>query len=172
MKLGISLLLVALLVAVDQAVKFLVEANLPLYQQVELLPFLSLFRTYNTGIAFSLFNFLEEHWLIALTAVIMSFVAWLWWRTEPERIVARIGFVLVFGGALGNLTDRIMLGHVVDYILFHTPQWSFAVFNLADSFITVGAALIVLDEFFPMHRTKAAADIEAGGGNRGDGPDE
>ena len=52
----------------------------------------------------------------------------------------------IIGGAVGNLIDRAVYGHVVDYILFHTETWSFAVFNLADSFISLGAGLIVLDE--------------------------
>lgn len=152
---GVSFLLVAALVALDQAIKFWVELNLPMHSAIELLPFLALFRTYNTGIAFSMFNFLDEQWLIALTLIIMAFVGWLWWRTEPHRWLARLGFVLIFGGAIGNLIDRAMLGHVVDYILFHTPGWSFAVFNLADSFITIGAVLIVVEEFFPIHRPQA-----------------
>src|SRR5690606_6743337 len=54
---------------------------------------------------------------------------------------------LIFGGAVGNLIDRAVYGHVIDYILFHTPVWSFAVFNLADTFITLGAGLVILDEF-------------------------
>jgi signal peptidase II len=53
---------------------------------------------------------------------------------------------MVIGGAIGNLVDRAFLGHVVDYILFHVGDWSFAIFNLADACITVGAAAIILDE--------------------------
>ena len=57
-------------------------------------------------------------------------------RTPRDQVVARIGFALIVGGALGNLIDRAVHGHVIDYILFHTPVWSFAVFNLADALIT------------------------------------
>ena len=56
------------------------------------------------------------------------------------------------GGAIGNLVDRVLLGYVVDFILFHTPVWSFAIFNLADSFITIGAAAIIMDELVLMRR--------------------
>ena len=63
------------------------------------------------------------------------------------QVLARIGFALIIGGAIGNLIDRAVYGHVIDYILFHTPVWSFAVFNLADAFITVGAVLVVCEEF-------------------------
>ena len=54
---------------------------------------------------------------------------------------------MIVGGALGNMIDRAIHGHVIDYVLLHTPQWSFAVFNLADAFISVGAALVILQEF-------------------------
>ncbi|EFG9153005.1 signal peptidase II, partial [Escherichia coli] len=66
------------------------------------------------------------------------------------------GFALIIGGALGNVIDRSLLGHVIDYVLFHTPVWSFAVFNLADAFITVGAVLVICDEFLGLGRAKAA----------------
>ncbi|TIN00177.1 MAG: signal peptidase II, partial [Mesorhizobium sp.] len=64
----------------------------------------------------------------------------------------RIGFALIVGGALGNLFDRVIYGHVIDYILFHTPIWSFAIFNLADAFIAVGAVVVVLDELIGWRR--------------------
>ncbi len=63
-----------------------------------------------------------------------------------------IGFALIVGGAVGNLIDRAVYGHVIDYILFHTPVWSFAVFNLADAFITVGAVAVLLEEFLGWRR--------------------
>jgi hypothetical protein len=68
--------------------------------------------------------------------------------------MGRIGFALVLSGAFGNLIDRVWLGYVVDYVLFHLPNWSFAIFNLADAFITVGAILIVLEEFIGWRREK------------------
>ncbi len=61
---------------------------------------------------------------------------------------------MIIAGALGNILDRFLYGHVVDYVLFHTGSWSFAVFNLADSFITVGACLVVLDEILRSRKAK------------------
>ena len=75
-------------------------------------------------------------------------------RTPAGHVLARIGFALIIGGAIGNLIDRAVYGHVIDYILFHTPVWSFAVFNLADAFISVGAVLVVLRR---VHRLAARA---------------
>ncbi len=140
--------LVALLVGVDQLVKWAVEAYLPLQQQVVVLPVFSLFRTYNDGIAFSMLSGVGEHWLLALTVAVIAFVAVLWARSTPSRWISQIGFALVIAGALGNLIDRATLGYVIDYFLFHVGNWYFAVFNVADALISVGAAAIVIDELF------------------------
>ena len=139
--------LVVALVALDQGVKYLVETNLTFQTLVDVLPFLGLYRTWNEGVAFSLLWGLDDRALVIGTSLIVLFVGWLAYRTNPTNWLARLGFTLIIGGAIGNLIDRVMLGHVVDYVLFHTPVWSFAVFNLADAFISIGAALIVLEEF-------------------------
>ena len=146
-------LLVLVLILADQLSKYWVENFLPFQQFVPVVPMLSLFRTYNTGIAFSMFASLNEWALSAITLVILGFVIWLWSRTGPGRNLSKIGFALIIGGAIGNLVDRLWLGHVVDFILFHTESWSFAVFNLADSFITIGAVAIILDELLEARRT-------------------
>ncbi|MEJ6785751.1 signal peptidase II [Aminobacter sp. Piv2-1] len=145
-------LVTVLAIALDQWIKVLVEANLIMQEKVDVLPFLALFRTYNTGIAFSMFSNVGDTGLIVLTAAVVAFVAFLASRTTPAQALSRLGFALIVGGALGNLIDRTVYGHVIDYILFHTPVWSFAVFNLADVFISVGAACIVLDEFLAWRR--------------------
>jgi signal peptidase II len=138
--------LVASAVAVDQVIKWLVETRLPFHELVPVIPMFALYRTWNEGIAFSLLGGLPDTALLALTGLVIIFVLYLWWRTPSGRGIAHLGFALIIGGALGNLVDRAVYGHVVDYILFHTESWSFAVFNLADAFISIGAGLIVLDE--------------------------
>ena len=122
------------------------------------MPFLALFRTYNTGIAFSMFSSLSDTGLIAVAAAVVAFVLYLAVKTPPNQVLARIGFAFIVGGALGNVIDRTVYGHVIDYILFHTPVWSFAVFNLADVFISVGAAAVVLDEFITWRRQPRPSD--------------
>ena len=123
--------LVASAVAIDQVIKWLVETQLPFHELVPVVPMFALYRTWNEGIAFSLLAGLPD--------------------TAPSgRLIAHLGFSLIIGGALGNLVDRAVYGHVVDYILFYTESWSFAVFNLADAFISIGAGLIVLDEVIAM----------------------
>ena len=149
--------LVVALVGLDQWVKYWVETNLTFQTLVDVLPFLGLYRTWNEGVAFSMLWGLDDRALIIGTSLIVLFVAWLAYRTKPANWLVRLGFTLIIGGAIGNLIDRVTLGHVVDYVLFHTPVWSFAVFNLADAFISVGAALIVLEEFLSWRKGETKA---------------
>ncbi len=160
MKLPSYAALVALAVALDQWIKYLVETRLALQQMVDLLPFLALYRTYNTGVAFSMLSSFGDTGLIVVSVAVIAFVLYLASRSTGDQHFARIGFSLVIGGAIGNLVDRAVYGHVIDYILFHTPIWSFAIFNLADVFITLGAGLVLLEEFLLWRRQRAGADNE------------
>jgi signal peptidase II len=150
--------LVAVAIALDQWIKYLVETRLALHEPVDLLPFLALYRTYNTGVAFSMLSSFGDTGLIVVSLAVIAFVLYLASRSAGEQWLARIGFALIIGGAIGNLIDRAVYGHVIDYILFHTPVWSFAVFNLADAFITVGAILVLAEEFLGWRRQRANAD--------------
>ena len=143
-------------IAADQWIKRLVETSLVLHEQVDMLPFLALYRTYNTGVAFSMFSGASDRILVVLSLGVAAFVLYLAFRTQPAQVFARTGFALIVGGAVGNLIDRLLHGHVIDYILFHTPAWSFAVFNLADAFISVGAGLVILEEFLDWRRQRRA----------------
>jgi len=144
-------------VALDQWIKWLVETRLVMHEPVDLLPFLALYRTYNTGVAFSMFSWVGDRGLIFVSLAVIGFVLYLAARSDPRHTLARIGFALVVSGAVGNLVDRALHGHVIDYILFHTPVWSFAVFNLADAFISVGAAAVVLQELIVWRRAGRTA---------------
>ncbi|MGQ5717235.1 signal peptidase II [Pseudochrobactrum asaccharolyticum] len=151
-----SVLIIVFAVTSDQYIKFLVESGMDYNQQIDLLPFLALYRTHNEGIAFSMLSWLHDGGLVAMTVAVIGFVSYLWWTTAPERIISRIGFALIIGGALGNVIDRSLLGYVVDYILFHLPNWSFAVFNMADVYISTGAGLIILDELVQWKKSRSA----------------
>ena len=159
-----NLALVALFAAIDQIVKLVVVRTMALGEAIEILPFLALLHARNEGIAFSMLDGFHDTGLAVISGLVLAFVVWLWWNTAPERKLTHLGFALIAGGAIGNLIDRVNLGYVVDYILFHTPVWSFAVFNLADSFITIGAALILIDEFLVARRPKGS---DAGEGKAG-----
>ena len=93
-------------------------------------------------------TWMNDKWLIGLMLLVIAFVAYLWAKSTPQRWISQNGFALIVAGAIGNLIDRSVHGYVVDYILVHVHTWYFAVFNLADAFITVGAVAIVIDELF------------------------
>ncbi|ATN32735.1 signal peptidase II [Rhizobium sp. ACO-34A] len=146
--------LIVLMLVLDQAIKYAVELYLPLNEAVHVVPMLALYRTYNLGVAFSMLSDTSGWFIVTLRLAIVVFVLWLWHRTGREHHLAHLGFALIIAGALGNLIDRFVYGHVIDYILFYTQTWSFAVFNLADSLITIGAGLILLDEVLAHRRSK------------------
>ncbi|WP_457582108.1 signal peptidase II [Ensifer canadensis] len=146
---------IVLALAADQLIKYLVEAYLPFNEAVPVVPMLALYRTYNYGVAFSMLSGMEGWFIVGMRLVVVAFVLWLWRRTPKDRFFAHFGYALIIAGALGNLVDRLIFGYVIDYILFHTQTWSFAVFNLADSFITVGAGAIILDELLQAKKANA-----------------
>ncbi|WP_191486227.1 signal peptidase II [Pseudomonas sp. FEN] len=141
-----------LVLVIDQASKLHFESSLTLYQQIVIIPdYFSWTLAYNTGAAFS---FLAEssgwqRWLFALIAVVVSAVLVVWLkRLGRNETWLAIALALVLGGALGNLYDRIALGHVIDFILVHWQnRWYFPAFNFADSAISVGAVMLALDMF-------------------------
>ncbi|MCK0538502.1 signal peptidase II [Alcanivorax quisquiliarum] len=138
----------------DQWTKGLVAGSLRLYEQIELLPFFNITLAYNEGAAFS---FLAgaggwQRWFFSIVAVVASVVILVWLLRGRDGPVVATALSLILGGALGNLWDRIVLGHVVDFLDFHWAGWHFPAFNVADSAITVGAALIIIDMLFGGHR--------------------
>lgn len=150
-RLGLLLLSVLVLV-IDHVSKAHFEGSLEMFQQIVVIPdYFSWTLAYNTGAAFS---FLADssgwqRWLFALIAVVVSAVLVVWLkRLGRNDTWLAIALALVLGGALGNLYDRIALGHVIDFILVHWQnRWYFPAFNFADSAITVGAIMLALDMF-------------------------
>lgn len=152
-----------LILVVDQATKHYFESSLSMYQQIVVIPdYFSWTLAYNTGAAFS---FLADHsgwqrWLFAVIAIGVSVVLVVWLkRLGRDETWLAIALALVLGGALGNLYDRIALGHVIDFILVHwQDRWRFPAFNVADSAITVGAVMLALDMFKSKKTGEAAHD--------------
>jgi signal peptidase II len=141
-------IIVLVLTMLDQWIKYLVETRLPFEEMVPLIPHLALFRTWNEGVAFSFLSGMSGWAIVLMRILIVAFILW-WWRgTKGAGGLINFGFIMIIAGAIGNIVDRFLYGHVVDYVLFHTETWSFAVFNLADSLITVGAVIVGLSELF------------------------
>ncbi len=131
----------------DQVSKLVVLKTL-LGAPVRVLPVLNFVVTYNTGSAFGFLNNAggwQNLLFIAVAAAVSAAIIIMMRSLGPRELQTAIGLWMILGGALGNLTDRVRFGHVIDFIQFHWGHWSFWVFNLADSAITVGAILLALD---------------------------
>jgi len=110
--------------------------------------FFSLVLAFNSGAAFSFLRDVEgwPRYLFSAVAIAAGgLIVWLLRRGGDRWYCA--GLALILGGAVGNLWDRLTLGHVIDFLLFHWDRWYYPAFNVADSAITVGAALLILDSF-------------------------
>jgi signal peptidase II len=144
----------------DQISKWIVIINMFEFERIFLIPSFDLVRYHNTGAAFSLFADASgwQHWLFTSIAFGVSIgILWYQWSLPARgcRTLAT-GLALVLGGAIGNVIDRLMHGHVVDFILIYYKEWAWPAFNVADSAITVGVTLIIIDSlFFERHRQQA-----------------
>ena len=138
------------IVALDQWTKHLASLELNYRVPVELTSWFDLTLAHNTGAAFS---FLAgaggwQRWFFTAVAAAVSVVLIVWLSRLPRhRVPLAVALGLVLGGGLGNLYDRVALGYVVDFISIHYHQWYWPAFNIADSAITVGASVLVLDSF-------------------------
>jgi signal peptidase II len=137
-------------ILLDQATKFLVTRFFELYERVEVLPVLDFTLLHNTGAAFSILanaSGWQRMFFVTLgIAVSLALVVWLWRLPRGERLLP-ISLALIVGGAVGNVIDRIAHGYVVDFIHAHWGAAYFPAFNIADSAITIGAVLLMLDAF-------------------------
>jgi signal peptidase II len=146
-------------IALDQLVKAWVVAHLALHATLRVLPVLDITLTYNRGAAFSFLAGASgwQKWLFAGLAAVVGAGIVLWLRRldgRRQRLLC-LSLTLIMGGALGNLIDRLRIGHVVDFILAHWHSVYFPwAFNVADSAITVGAALLLLDALLESRGSK------------------
>lgn len=162
----------AFVVLLDQATKVLVSSSLDLYERVVVLPVFEITRLHNEGAAFSMLADASgwQRWFFILLALVVSVVLMVWLRRirTPEQTVLALGLSLVLGGALGNVIDRVWLGHVVDFIHVHWGQWYFPAFNVADSAITIGAGCLLLDAFREGRKPEVVSPSPAGDRRRTD----
>jgi signal peptidase II len=133
-------------IAADQATKAAIVATIHTGEAFVVTPFFSLVLAFNTGAAFSFLSAASgwQRWLfvgIAVTAAVVIVVL----LKRGGSAWYGAGLALILGGALGNLFDRLVIGKVVDFLLFHYGGWAYPAFNVADSAITVGAAILIFD---------------------------
>ncbi len=144
--LGLSLLAIVL----DQGSKLLIDSSMQLYQSIPVLPSFNLTYVHNTGAAFS---FLSEaggwqRWFFAGLALGISIIIAIWLsRLQKHETLLAIALSLVLGGAVGNLIDRLAYGYVIDFLDVYYGNWHWPAFNIADSAITLGVVLMLLESF-------------------------
>jgi signal peptidase II len=148
-----------LVMALDQWTKWLVVERFEEFDRLVLLPVLELMRLHNTGAAFSFLSDAGgwQRWVFIGLGVAVSAAILVWLRRLPAKGQGLLaaGLSLIVGGALGNVIDRVLHGHVIDFIRVHYQDHYFPAFNVADSAITVGAVLIVLDNLLELDRSRA-----------------
>jgi len=153
------LLLSVAVILVDQFTKWLAEASLVPYQPVPIVPMFNLTLAYNTGAAFSFLSDAggwQRWFFISLTlVVIVVLFSWLW-RMRAEEKLHAMSISMILGGAIGNLIDRVLLGHVIDFLDVYYDVHHWPIFNIADSAITIGVILLIVDLF--IHDEKRASD--------------
>lgn len=152
---GLALLVVVL----DQYTKGLAQSALEYGRPREVFSWFNLTLQYNTGAAFSFLSDAGgwQRYFFSVVAVVISavLVVWLYRMPRQQRLLA-LALALILGGALGNVWDRLLLGHVVDFISVHYGGRYFPAFNIADSAISVGAALMIFDSLFGQEDGEAA----------------
>ena len=137
-------------IVLDQISKHWVSAALTYGEPVVFTPFFNFTLLHNPGAAFSFLSDAGgwQRWFFTVVAAVVSVVLVIWLARVSEKRYEALALALILGGAIGNLYDRVVLGYVVDFIVVHYQDYYWPAFNIADSAITVGAALLILDMLF------------------------
>ena len=149
----------AFVMVLDQWTKAWIVDRFDEFDQVVLLPVLEIMRLHNEGAAFSFLSSAGgwQRWVFIGLGVAVSAGILIWLRRLPAKgqSLLAAGLSLILGGALGNVIDRVLHGHVIDFIRVHWNEHYFPAFNVADSAISIGAALIILDNLLELDRARA-----------------
>ena len=148
--------LAALIVLLDQATKLTIERVFDYGDVHPITGFFNLVLTYNKGAAFSFLagaSGWQKEFLTAVGVAASLFIVYLLARHGTQRLFS-LALALILGGAVGNVIDRVAYGHVIDFLDFHWRGWHWPAFNVADSAIVCGAALLILDELLRVRRSK------------------
>lgn len=152
------LILSLLIVIFDQLTKNIVLHGLSYAQRIQIFDFFDITLLFNTGAAFS---FLADYggfqrWLFTIIAILAVVLILYWLYKYQRQTLFCTALSLILAGAIGNLYDRLALGHVVDFLLFYWRDWYFPAFNIADISITCGAILLLLDEILRSRKSRAS----------------
>ena len=136
----------AILVLADQVSKAIVVRTMSLYESIPIIPnFFNFTYITNDGMAFGI-DFPFGYFIFSAVSLLLTlFLFWYLWSVRNHSIVIRLGLAMIIAGAIGNLIDRLMLGEVFDFLDFMIRDFHWYVFNLADSYVTVGMVLLLID---------------------------
>ena len=153
------MMVAALLIGLDQLSKLIIVNSHALGQQSVLTSWFNVVRVHNTGAAFSFLSDAGgwQRWFF--TALGLGAAVFMLWMMHTNRTQQRLllALALILSGAIGNVIDRIAYGHVIDFLLFYWQNWYYPAFNVADSCITLGAILLILDEILRLRGRHARA---------------
>ena len=138
----------ALVIALDLSTKAIASHYLVMYQPLPVFPGFNWTLMHNTGAAFSFLSDASgwQRWFFSIIAIVVSVSITVWLkRLQSNQVWLAVALALILGGALGNVWDRLTLGYVVDFIQVYYDKWAWPAFNIADSAITVGAVILVID---------------------------
>jgi signal peptidase II len=148
----------------DRVTKGAIQAHVSLWEGIPAIPgLLNIVHTENPGIAFGMLANIANPWrdvfLIGFSLTILAIISAILLRTPAQAMTLRLGLAFVMGGALGNLLDRIVHGTVTDFVELHIGEHYFPAFNVADSAISVGACLLILDLWYSRERKPQTASL-------------
>ena len=151
------------LILTDQYTKFMVSLHIPLNYSIKVVEgFFNLTHIRNSGVAFGLFASQQSEYktlmLIAISTIAIMAILVIFHQTPKDKKIVQTGLILIFSGAIGNLIDRSLHGEVIDFVDFFIEGYHFPAFNIADSCITIGVALMVVDLFFGESRPDSSSN--------------
>ena len=146
----INLLIIIIIFSLDRISKFYVilKSETNLSSNLFTSKFLNINLIWNEGIAFGLFSFDEKAYYNILTILIILVTLIIFWMILQSKRFERLAFIMIFGGSLGNIFDRLFYSAVPDFIDFHTKNFHWFIFNVADIFITIGVIMLIYHEVF------------------------
>ena len=146
-----NLLFIIGIFALDRLTKIAIINSTDLYGEkiFTITSFLNLNLIWNDGIAFGMLSFQEKNYYNFLTGIIILITIIIFWMITKTTKIEKVAFMMIFGGSIGNIFDRLYYSSVPDFIDFHINNFHWFIFNVADIFITLGVILLIILEFFP-----------------------
>ena len=142
------------IVILDQLTKYYISHQFNLFESLSIMPGLNITYVHNTGAAFSFLSDAGgwQRWFFIILSSAISLVLVFWLKNHPSTgLWLAIALALILGGALGNLIDRLLLGYVIDFIDIFYKKWHWPAFNVADSAISIGVIMLIIDSFWFDH---------------------